>query len=39
MLLWSVPFLAGCVAAPTAPAPPIDAAVPAKTGTATFGLG
>ena len=39
MLLWPVPLLTGCVAAPTAPIAPIDAAAPARTETATFGLG
>jgi hypothetical protein len=39
MVLWPVPLLTGCVAAPTAPVPPIDAVAPARTETATFGLG
>ncbi len=39
IFFWPLPFLAGCAAAPTAPAPPIDDAAPAQTETATFGLG
>jgi hypothetical protein len=42
LLCWSMLWVAGCAAAPavaTAPPPPIDAAVPAKTETATFALG
>jgi hypothetical protein len=39
ILLWPFPLLAGCTAARTAPIPPIDAAAPARTETATFALG
>jgi hypothetical protein len=39
IFLWPVSMLAGCVDVPTAPRPPLDAVVPAKTETATFGLG
>lgn len=41
-VLWLVPGLAGCLAAPavpTAPIPPLDAAAPARVETASFGLG
>jgi hypothetical protein len=41
VLLWPVSLLAGCGAEPAAPGavPPIDAAAPARTETATFALG
>jgi hypothetical protein len=39
ILFWPVSLMTGCVTVPTAPPPPIDAAAPAKTETATFGLG
>ncbi len=38
-LFLPAPLLAGCAAAPTAPPPPLDAAAPERTETATFALG
>jgi hypothetical protein len=39
LLFWTAPLLAGCAPAPTAPPAPLDAAAPARTEVATFGLG
>jgi hypothetical protein len=39
IFFWPVSFLAGCAMAPAAPMPPMDAAAPTRTETATFGLG
>ncbi|HZY89875.1 MAG TPA: hypothetical protein VFE78_33950 [Gemmataceae bacterium] len=39
IVLWPVALFAGCAPAPTAPPPPLDAAAPARTETASFGLG
>jgi hypothetical protein len=39
ILLWPLPLMAGCLVARAAPVPPIDAAAPARTETATFALG
>jgi hypothetical protein len=42
LFLWPVSLLAGCGAAtalPPAPVPPVDAAAPARTETATLALG